>query len=157
MFDFIKQLFGSKPKRKRSPHPPSIKDIKISFEFCSTAQFGGGAGVDNTNAVWPEVWPEALRIDERFSKIPIEELSAIEAAIKEGISTGVGAQKTATKLRPVFEGVGLRRKDALALAAKAYNLTYDAINKGTTVGVNFVTKDGVETAEDFVAKALKNH
>lgn len=125
------------------------------MEVTTSAQFGCGAGIENTNAVWPDIWPKALSIDERFLKIPHETLSLIEATIKEATATGAGAQRTATKLRPVFESVGLRRKDALALAAKATNLTYDAISNGSLSNIKLITTKGEESIEDFVAKARR--
>ena len=133
MFGFIRRFLGI-PEKKRETESKML------------VEFGGGPGRDKVNAVWGKIWNDVLQIDERFKNINSDDLLNIEQHIKQGITEGRASQKMATELRPIFESVGLKRKDALTLAATATNLVYMENQKHINIGANFVM--GVQFKRD---------
>lgn len=129
MFSFLKRIFSvekKKQERKQELQQDAKQDVSISF--------GGGPGNDTMTNYWDSAWQEALKGDECYKMIPASSLADIEAIIKEATGRGEGAQKTATKLRPLFESIGLKRKDALKLAADVTNSIYKQKQANISIG-----------------------
>ncbi|SMC67524.1 hypothetical protein [Sporomusa malonica] len=146
MFNFIKKLFA-RPTRPDAPKKQLQQPI---------TSFDDGADHQSTDAVWGQVWLEALSIDERFINIDSGILLDIEQRIKKGIIEGTGSRQMAAELRPTFESIGLTRKDALNLATTATNLVYE--KKQACLVANFAHKDeSVETSAEFVKRARKEY
>lgn len=131
MFSFLKKLLGAKPNKKA---------VTLKKPDNIGGSFGGGPGKDSVNKCWGKVWQEVLTADERYQNIEKSKLLEIEATIREDVTNGISAQKTATKLRSLFESIGLKRKDALKMDAYACNLIYEALQNpaGVSSGPTFV-------------------